>query len=257
MSTEIQNYNLTDEDIKTLIQAGIVPDGTPRSQIAVFAKICKEKGLSPFSKEIYLTGYKEQSTGNMKYSCITGINGFRKIASESGQLAGCGDALFDLDSNSKHKTASELKAAGKTPTTATVTVWRVVSGSRCPFTHTAVFSEFSTGKQKWASMPFQMISKVAEAFALRKGFADRLTGIFVEEEAGVLQDVTIAKLPIDAVPVDESKLKDLIEECWTREDLGKLYNSNTAHSQYADLFTERSNELAEMIAKGMIKKPVS
>ena len=182
MSTEIQNYNLTDEDIKTLIQAGIVPDGTPRSQIAVFAKICKEKGLSPFSKEIYLVGY------NGKYSCITGIDGFRKIAAESGQHAGTENILFDLKADGTFKTAMDIPSNG-TPITATCTVYRIVNGVRVPFTHTAVFKEFSTGLQKWKTMPFQMIGKVAEAFALRKGFADRLSGIFVEEEKGAIEGV--------------------------------------------------------------------
>lgn len=258
MSTEIQNYNLTDEDIKTLIQAGIVPNDTPRSQIAVFARTCKEMGLSPFTKEIYLTGYEERATGKIKYSCIPGINGFRKIAAETGQLAGIDDAIFDLDSKGNHKTAAELQAAGKIPVTATVTAYRVVSGVRCPFTHTAVFKEFSTGKQKWVTMPYQMIGKVAEAFALRKGFGDKLKNLHIEEEMGVLQDVTISRLPENVVPIDAEKLADLIKECVTVEDLLKLYNSHSQHKDYADKFTDRRfdiEEQAEMAAKGMIQEP--
>ncbi len=183
MENSIQNYDLTDNDVKTLIQAGIVPDGTPKSQIAVFARICKEKGLSPFSKEIYLVGYAN------KYSCITGIDGFRKIAAESGQHAGTENILFDLKSDGTYKTAADLKEENKMPISATCTVYRIINGARVPFTHTAVFKEFSTGQQKWGSMPFQMIGKVAEAFALRKGFADRLTGIFVEEERGAIEGI--------------------------------------------------------------------
>ena len=48
---------LSDQDVQTLVQAGVIPDGTPKAQIAVFAQICKERGLSAFSKEIHLVGY--------------------------------------------------------------------------------------------------------------------------------------------------------------------------------------------------------
>lgn len=181
---------LSPDEIQILEQAGIVPIGTPPAQVAVFGKVCEERGLSAFSKEIYLTGYKDHQSGQMKYSVIVGINGFRKIAAETGQLAGIDDPIFDLQSDGTFKTAAQIKA----PLTATVTVWRMVSKTRVPFTHTAVLSEFSTGKQKWATMPFQMIGKVAEAFALRKGFSDRLTGLSVEEEMGAMQGVAIENI---------------------------------------------------------------
>jgi hypothetical protein len=142
---------LTDSDIKTLEQAGIIPSGTPAAQISVFAATCKERGLSPFTKEVYLVGY------GGKYSIITGINGFRKIASESREHAGTDDVIFNLKPDGTYKTAADLKSAAEKPTTATCTVYRIVSGVRCPFTHTAVFSEFASARNpKWNEMPFQM-----------------------------------------------------------------------------------------------------
>lgn len=194
--TKLQN-GLTPENIQTLVQAGVIPQGTPPAQIEIFARVCAEKGVSPFSKEIYLVGY-----GGV-FSIIVGINGLRKLAAETGQLAGVDDAIFDLQ-NGQGLTAAQLKAANKLPTTATVTVWRIVSGVRCPFTHTAVFSEFSSGKQKWQSMPFQMIAKVAESFALRKGFADKTTGLNVEGEEAAIEGQTLETISVQVKKPDTS-----------------------------------------------------
>jgi hypothetical protein len=69
---------------------------------------------------------------------------------------------------------------------------------RVGFTHTAVFSEFNGGKQKWLTMPFQMIAKVAEAFAIRKGFSDEVSGLSIDEEVVAIQDLQI--LPTKAEP---------------------------------------------------------
>jgi phage recombination protein Bet len=178
---------LTDEMVGTLIQAGVIPQNTPIAQIKVFAQFCKDKGLSPFAKEVYLLGF-----GGV-YSRIVGIDGFRKIAARTGQLAGCDDAKFDLKSDGTWFTASELIEKKQLPKTATVTVYRNVGGLRVPFTHTAVFSEFTTGKQKWVSMPFQMIAKCSEAFAIRKGFSDEVSGLSIDEEIGAIQDIQVVE----------------------------------------------------------------
>lgn len=228
-STSIQKQ-LTRGEVNTLVQAGIIPANTPDDQIRVFAQICKERGLSPFSKEIHLVGY-----GN-NYSVIVGINGFRKIAAETGQLAGVDDAKFNLTSDGKYFTAAELKAQNKLPISATVTVYRLMGGVRCPFTHTAIFSEFSSGKQKWQSMPFQMIAKVAEAFALRKGFSDRLTGLDVDAEGAAYQDaqagntelekaVQRANYMIDQARMDDQTLQSIsvsLSNCETPTDVYRV-----------------------------------
>lgn len=202
MSNQVTNPSITAADLKTLEQAGIIPPNTPPAQVAVFAQICKEKGLSPFSKEAHLVGY------GGKYSVIIGINGLRKIASQTGALGGTEDAKFNLTSDGKFFTAAELAAQNKKPLTATVTVYRVVGGARCPFTHTAVFSEFA-GSGKWQTMPFQMIAKVAEAFALRKGFADVTGGLDIAEEGDAIMD-TQEYSPIHA---KRDSLKDQVDRC--------------------------------------------
>lgn len=241
--------HLTDDDVKTLTQAGVIPEGTPKSQIAVFGRICAERGLSAFSKEIHLVGY------GGKYSIIVGINGFRKIASESGQHAGTDDVRFNVLPNGDFKTAAQLKSAKELPQSATCTVWRIVSGQRVPFTHTVVFSEFSTGKNKWSDMPFQMIAKVAEAFALRKGFSDRLTGLSIEEEAAAYEGTTIqAAETRPELTVDVDALQNRLESTFHLKVLTEIYNENPAHKEFAQMFTERKEEIIGMIKNGQIGK---
>lgn len=220
---ESSAFIITDEQMKTLEQARIIPPSTPESQVEVFANVCKEQGLSPFSKEIYLVGYKG------KYSVMTGINGFRKIAGRTGLHAGTDQAKFDLQPNGQYKTPANY-SKGQLPATCSITIYKMVGGVRCPFEHTAVFREFSSGQQKWASMPFQMIAKVAEAFALRKAFGGELSGLHVQEEGAALADETIEiKYSENQHPtIDE--LKQMIGRataCETEECLGALMEKAT------------------------------
>jgi phage recombination protein Bet len=200
---QVQNINQTSElsekDIQILAQAGVIPANTPAAQVKLFATTCAQHNLSPFKKEIYLVGY------GGKYSTIVGIDGFRAKARRTEQHAGTDDAKFDLKADGNYLTAAQLKAAGKLPITCTITVYRVVAGVRCPFTHTAVFSEFA-GTGKWQTMPFQMIAKVAEAFALKKGFGDELSGLHIEEEMAAFEDKTVGTISVKPSPKKKDEL---------------------------------------------------
>ena len=245
---ETQNGLLTKEQINVLAQAGIIPPNTPLEQVKIFAQICRERGVSPFSKEIYLVKY------GSKYNTIVGINGFRKIACETGAYMGCDDAKFDLEPNGSYKTAYQLKKARQLPTTCSITVYRKVGGTRCPFSHTVLFDEFK-GSGKWMSMPFQMIAKVAEAFAIRKGFSDRLTGLSIAEEQAAIEDTQVAVVPINSREVAEQSQEDTelleminvqLQGYKTVDDLLKYYKQNPSwhgDQKILDLFTERKQAI--------------
>jgi len=238
---------ITEKDVQTLVQAGVIPNGTPPAQIEVFARVCATKNLSPFLKQIYLTGYKEYSTGNMKYSIVTGIDGYRIISARCGNHAGTDDAKYDIQSDGSFKTSAQLITEKRDgPITATITVWKIVMGVRVPFTHTAVFKEFSTGKQKWATMQYQMIAKIAEAFCLRKGWPEEMEGVSIEEEIGAIQDITIqSALIVPAVEIDPIELGKRISAITTIDVLSEMYRQHKGHSDFAALFTERKNEILD------------
>ncbi len=243
---------ITAAQIDTLAQASVIPAGLPKPILQVFMETCRQHGLSPFKKEIYLVKYGGQ------YSVIVGIDGMRVKAARTGQHAGRDDAKFDLMPDGSFKTAAQLAAAKQKPLSCTVTIYRAISGMRCPFTKTILFAEYcpANPSNKWASMPFNMIEKCAEAAALRMAFADETAGLFVEEESAAMQDATIqAAAQNPAVAVDEKELEERLSLVFSAAVLLEIYNENPAHaSDFAHLFTARKNEVEEMIANGQMKR---
>ena len=257
MQNSIQKSGeLTAAEIQTLAQAGVIPQGTPAAVVKVFAVACQQHGLSPFKKEIYLVGYAG------KYSTIVGIDGLRAKADRTGQLAGKDDAKFDLMPDGSYKTAAQLVSERKLPTSCTVTVYRVIGGMRCPFTKTALFAEYCPANKsgKWATMPFNMIEKCAEAHALRMGFASETAGLNIEEETAAIQDVTIqaAKSVIpnsekfadnhESSELDESLIDeveaaqsiDALKEIWERQS---KHLKGAAKDKYKNLIINRQKSL--------------
>lgn len=243
MNNSIEKTDLSETDLKTLAQAGVIPAGTPAPILTVFAVTCAQHGLSPFKKEIYLVNY------GGKYSTIVGIDGLRAKADRTGQQAGRDDVKFDLMPDGTFKTAAQLKAARQMPVSATVTVYRIVSGYRCPFTQTVLFSEYCPANptNKWASMPFNMIAKCAEAAALRMGFASETAGLHIEEESAAIQDITIqAAEKKPSVAVDPEELEKRILAATTETALFEIYKENPAHADFAHLFTERKLDIQQL-----------
>lgn len=264
IQTAPQSGLITPDQIKTLAQAGVIPFDTPPAIVEVFATACQQHGLSPFKKEIYLVKYN--TSQGAQYHTIVGIDGLRIKAARTGQHAGIEDPKYNVQANGAFDTAAMVKASGKLPVSCTVTVYRMVSGARCPFTATVIFDEYypavaaaaAGGKQafsKAATMPFNMIAKCAEAKALKMAFSDELTGLHIEEEAAAFEDATISAAEIKpTVGVDSDWLKEQIKKCDTVEALTALYKSGetiteqgkrgaSIYSDYAELFTDRKFEI--------------
>jgi phage recombination protein Bet len=212
---------------------------------------CKQHDLSPFKKEIYLL--KTGGKNGDKYHTIVGIDGVRTKAARTGQYAGKTDVRYNLRSDGTYQTAAELKAIKAIPITATITVKRVVCGVIAEFTHTAVFAEFypnvADGKSdfsKAAQMPFQMIAKVAESFALKQGFSDQLSGLHIEEEAAAFEDVTIKAATDEKI---DPEIQAGIDQCADISELEAYYRSLSLAQvkitpAISKQFTARKNEIS-------------
>lgn len=236
----IQPFEITDNDLTTLAQAGVIPHGTPAAILRVFAVASQQHGLSPFKKEIYLTSYNTKD--GIKYATIVGIDGLRAKAARSGYHAGRDDCKFDLQPDGAYKTAAQIKAADTKPVSATVTVYKLVAGQRCAFTKTVLFAEYCPANvsNKWATMPCNQIEKCAEAAALRMAFADETAGLHIEEEKAAFEDSTIqAAQSKPELSVDVDALKALISGCKTIDQLNALYKKSSLYAAYASLFTEQ------------------
>lgn len=216
---------LSESDLQQLELANIIPKGTPSPQVQIFATICKEKSLSPFQKQIYLLPFKQKNgdTWVTHYACIVGIDGYRTIAERTGKYAGSDDVKFNDD-----KTEFQCREAGlANPITATVTIYKMVSGQKIPFTTTASWESYVPANEKkrfnWNRMPYLMLGKCAEALALRKAFPEALSGLHAEEESGGFENVQDAEV-INDLQLSNNilfKYETIIDEFQKHDELYK------------------------------------
>ncbi|MEP0814540.1 MAG: phage recombination protein Bet [bacterium] len=164
------------ELIKRTVARGLTDD---EFQLAI--AISERTGLDLLSRQLYAIKRKDHKTGKETMTMQTGIDGYRSIADRQSDYAGSDDPTYD-----EGLTQYEMIRAGRAvPTTATVTVYKLVGGIRCPFTATATWASYYPGDSQgfmWRKFPFLMLAKCAEALALRKGWAAHMHGVYVQEE---------------------------------------------------------------------------
>lgn len=191
----VKSEGLSKEDIKTLTEVGVIPKDCNPHVIKLYAKICAESNLNPFKRQVHLVPRKKKNTDGSysdSYTIQIGIDGYRAIASRTGEYAGNDDPIFDNEDK---------------PTKATVTVYRMVNGIRCPFTATARWKEYYPGERlgfMWDNKPLLMLSKCAESLALRKAFPEELSGTYTDEE--------MQQADTKLIPTDISALGEISEE---------------------------------------------
>lgn len=148
-----------------LIKETVAKDTTD-NELALFLYTAKRTGLDPLVRQIHAV----KRGGKMAIQ--VGIDGFRLVADRTRNHAGTDDPVYEVGKDGL-------------PVKATVTVYKIVNGQRCPFSATARWSEYFPGEAQgfqWKKMPFLMLGKCAEALALRKGFPAELSGVYAPEE---------------------------------------------------------------------------
>jgi phage recombination protein Bet len=175
MNNELVKIDFNQETID-LIKSQIAPKATD-DELKLFIYQSKRTGLDPLARQIYAIHRKSKDiNGNWveKMSIQTSIDGFRVIAERSGDYAGQDEPLFIKDENDLY---------------CKVTVYRFRNDIRYPAAvGVAYWSEYcpkdKEGKPSglWAKMPHTMLSKVAEALALRKAYPQDLSGLYTTEE---------------------------------------------------------------------------
>lgn len=139
--------------------------GHSPAEMELFFYQARRTGLDPLARQIYSIKRGGKATIQV------GIDGYRLIADRTNLYAGNDDAVF--------------VEGEKYPESATVRVWKIVGGQRCPFTATARWDEYYPGDQSgqmWRKMPHTMLGKCAEGLALRKAFPAELSGTYVDAE---------------------------------------------------------------------------
>jgi phage recombination protein Bet len=152
-----------------------VARGTTDEELRLFLYTAQRTGLDPLTKQIHAIKRWNKKENREVMTIQTGIDGYRVVAERTGKLAGSDDPIYDSET-------------GKHPGKATVTVFKMIDGQRCPFTASARWSEyvqtFNDGNPMglWVKMPYLMLGKCAEALALRKAFPADLSGVYTFEE---------------------------------------------------------------------------
>jgi len=154
-----------------------------------FLQTCIAHNLNPIKKQAYLVGYDTRDGAN--FTTITSIGGYTSIATSTGEYAGLDQPRFSYN--------------GDKIDSCSVTVYRLVRGTRCAFTGNAYFSERNQNNTMWQKNPKTMIEKCARASALRNAFPDEFSNIYTSDEMPEVKESPAVS--VKPVPV-ESKISD-------------------------------------------------
>jgi len=213
-----------------------VAKGTTDDEFSLFLYSCKRTGLDPFIKQIYAIKRWDSQTNSFAMAIQTGIDGYRLIASRTGDLAGIDEPEFVTDANTPDH-----------PVMATVTVYRFVQGERCKFVGQARWAEYVQKDKdgnacgRWRDMGFNQLAKCAEAAALRKAFPQDLSGIYTNEEMPVIDIESVQDVPEKAAsPAEQPKADDYVTGVFA------AYTPGDAKAKKAHRFTFKTDAGAEV-----------
>jgi phage recombination protein Bet len=141
-----------------------VANGATDAEFKLFLYDCARQGVHPLDRLIYFT-----KRGG-KYTPVTSIDFMRQRAADTGEMAGSDRAVYEGQ-------------VGAPNFIARVTVYRLTQGLRFAYEGEAYWTEFKPIDDfMWKKMPHVMLSKCAEAAALRKAFPKQLAGLKTAEE---------------------------------------------------------------------------
>ncbi len=182
----------------------------------MFIEVARLRGLNPFLKQIYAFVFSKDDPKKRKLSIVTSIDGYRLIASRCRDYRPDENApeyVADEGLVSSENPGGIIKAIVKCWKLGPDNKWNPVAGEAhwdefAPLKETAEeYDWIDTGETwpdsgkpkkrkvpkegsvisrepdgKWATMPHVMLSKCAEAQALRKGWPEEFSAVYVQEE---------------------------------------------------------------------------
>lgn len=150
--TAIVKSDFTREQIDTIKKT--VAKGASDTDLALFLEFCKSRRLDPFTRQVYWT----------PKGIITSIDGFRAKAEETGAYVP-GPTRYEYDADGR------LIAAH-------VTVRKLASGQWFDIEESAYMDEYKANTPTWTKLPRVMLSKCAEARAIRRCFPMIVGGMY-------------------------------------------------------------------------------
>lgn len=198
-----EHFALSDPAKLDLIKRTICKGATD-DELQLFIHACKKTGLDPFMRQIFAVKRWDASAKREVMTIQTGIDGYRLIADRTGKYAPGRDTEFGYDGEGRLLWAKayikKMTPDGQWHEISAVAFWdEYVQTTR-------------EGKPTifWQKKGHIMLSKCAEALALRKTFPAELSGIYTKEEMSQ-EMCSTPEEPIATISVDEaSQLQEMI-----------------------------------------------
>jgi phage recombination protein Bet len=195
----------------------LFPGANPSSVLLVW-DYCKARQLDPLKKPCHIVPMevKDAKTGSYEWRDVVmpGIYEYRTTAQRTGEYLGHAKPAYGVLVTAFGVEAPEYCDF-------TVYRWNALSGQRVEFPVTVYFREVvavsrdrKSGEVKansrWTKAPIQMLTKCAEAAALREAFPDELGGEATAEEMDGQRapDITVQAEPVKPLPVKPEGFDD-------------------------------------------------
>lgn len=183
----VRDLGWTRDELKIIYNK--LPQGVPIEELFSFLTQARKLGLDPISGQIIMQSHKMKG-GEVRYTTIVGIDGYRSMAIRTGLYAPGNDTVFEYKPDGSLHSATVY---GKR--------YHPESNTWNEFSAKALYDEYcvmywddysKTRKptQMWDKMPHTMLEKCAEAKALRRGFPETLAGLYTVEELSQVNSAT-------------------------------------------------------------------
>ena len=189
-----QEMELTQDKIELIKRT--IAKGASNDELELFIAQCNRTQLDPFARQIYCIPRWDNRVGKNVFQTQISIDGMRLVAQRSKEYAGQTPAYWC----GKDGVWVDVWLDDKPPSAAKVGVYRVgfveplwAVANWDAYVQTYVKDGKTQVSPMWQKMGALMLSKTAEALALRKAFPMELSGLYTPEEMSQSEEVEIPK----------------------------------------------------------------
>lgn len=210
ITAEIDNTLAVAETVKTLIATTFEGFDEPLLRQAILKARMMEFDLRDILVgNVYAIKYAGKNNSPATVQIITSVGHIRKIGARSG-IVGKDEPKFERDADGGVIACS-------------VTVKKMSGTYVGDFTAKVYWGEYSTGKNLWLTKPMTMISKVAEAHAIRMACPEEAKNMFIAEEFEQTVHYEVPAKPVEATEQELADAHDAMSTATTVKELQQAF----------------------------------